>query len=410
MFLESRRHGRTRLASAVVCAGLVSSEQLDAVELAPREHGVAAGEPAPGTALEWARGVYERSVGSVLIVEAGGKTGTGFCMFAPDLILTALHVVDDAPTIRVESTRGHRRRADVVTYSESDDLALLRLDRAFDGMDPLAPERAASIGEGVVVIGHPLAQLARREPKLRGLLAWSVSNGIVGAVSSSWLQTNAALNPGTSGGPVLNHDGRVIGVVSARVRDAQNIGMISRIQRAEELLGQLDRGAPPRRIVKLDKLELGLVIQWGEDTLSGIAAGAGLRVLDDLVLRARLGFLDGAADPQATTVLTSHVSRVFLEAVGGYAFGLPGHVTAAVEAGVAIAREQREDASLRAQSDPSCAAPPCLVAGDVIHDNGVSWPLWPTLGIAAEWGLLRLGYALQVGDPVQHRVMATFAF
>jgi S1-C subfamily serine protease len=394
----------------MLSVGLSSSGRLDAVEPAPQGQGVAPDVPEPATAAEWARDVYERSVDSVVIVDAGGKTGTGFCMFAPDLILTALHVVDDAAAIRVESTRGHRRGAYVITYSEADDLALLRLDRAFARMVPLAPEGAASIGQGVVVIGHPLAELARREPKLRGLLAWSLSNGIVGAVSSSWLQTNAALNPGTSGGPVLNQDGRVIGVVSARVRDAQNIGMISRIQRAEELLGQLERGAPPRRIVKLDKLELGLVIQWGEDTLSGIAAGAGARVLDDLVLRARVGFLDGAAEPQAATVLTSHVTRVFLEAAGGYAVSVPGHVTVAAEVGVALARELREDASLRAQSDPACAVPPCLVAGDVIHASGVSWPFWPTLGAAAEWGLLRLSYALQVGDPVQHRVMATFAF
>jgi S1-C subfamily serine protease len=404
------RSQRTRRAGTLLCAGLLSSGRLDAIEPVPHHDVAALDVPSAGAALEWARDVYERSVDSVVIVDAGGKTGTGFCMFAPDLILTALHVVDDAPLIRVESTRGHRRAASVVTYSEADDLALLRLDRAFDTMAPLQPETAASVGEGVVVIGHPLAQLARREPKLRGLLAWSLSNGVVGAVSSAWLQTNAALNPGTSGGPVLNHQGRVLGVVSARVRDAQNIGMISRIQRAEELLGQLDRGAPPRRIVKLDKLELGLVIQWGEDTLSGIAAGAGLRVLDDLVLRARAGFLDGAAEPQAATVLTSHVTRVFLEAVGGYALSLPGQVTLAAEAGLALARELREDASLRAQSDPSCAMPPCLVAGDVIRDSAVSWPLWPTLGVAADWGLLRLSYALQVGDPVQHRVMATFAF
>lgn len=397
-----------RVSIAVLCAGLVAIGRLDAIEPASREQ--AAAEPARAATAEWARGVYERSVASVVIVEAGGKTGTGFCMFAPDLIVTALHVVDDAPSIRVESTGGHRRAAEVVTYSEADDLALLRLHRAFDTMAPLASERAASIGEGVVVIGHPLAQLARREPRLRGLLAWSLSDGIVGAVSSAWLQTNAALNPGTSGGPVLNHEGRVIGVVSARVSEAQNIGMISRIERAEALLGQLDRGAPPRRLVKLDKLELGLIIQWGDDTLTGIAAGAGLRVLDDLVLRGRVGLVDGTADPRSATVLTSHVTRVVLEGVGGYAIGLPGHVTVAAEAGVALARELRKDASLRAQSDPSCAAPPCLVAGDVIHGSGLSWPLWPMLGLAAEWGLLRLSYALQLGDPVQHRVMATFAF
>jgi hypothetical protein len=391
-----------------MCACVALCAPLRALE--PPGHGAPSGVSAPEVSLDWARGVYARSVDSVVIVDAGGRMGTGFCMFAPEYILTALHVVDDATSIRVESTRGHRRSARVVTYSEADDLALLRLDRPFEHIAPLPLERAASIGDGVVVIGHPLALLAREEPKLRGLLAWSLSNGIVGAVSSSWLQTNAALNPGTSGGPVLNRDGRVVGVVSARVRDAQNIGMISRIERAEELLSQLDRGAPPRRVVRLDKMELGVVIQWGEDTLGGITAGAGVRVLDDFPLRARVGLLDGAAEPQAATVLTSHVTRLFLEAVAGYAVTLPGRIAVAAEVGVALARDRREDSSLRAASDPSCATPPCLVAGDVIHDSSVRWPLWPTLGATAEWGLLRLGYALQLDNPVQHRVIATFAF
>jgi hypothetical protein len=388
-----------RNALAVLCACWTPCWPLLAAEHArPGPHSDA---PAAVAEQDWARRVYEGGVGSVVIIDTAGKMGTGFCIFAPDLVLTALHVVDDAPSIQVESLRGSRRRAQVLTYSEADDLALLRLDRAIERMPPLLPERAASVGEGVVVIGHPLAPLARQEPKLRGLLAWSLSAGIVGAVSHAWLQTNAALNPGISGGPVLNRDGHVIGVVSARVSQAQNIGMISRIGRAQELLLQPHRGAPPRRIVKLDKLELGLVIQWGEDTLSGITAGAGVRVLDDLLLRARVGLLDGAAEPQAATVLTSHVTRVFLEAVAGYALALPGHVTLALEAGAGLARSRREDASL---------ALPCWVAGDVIRDSDVSWPAWPSLGVAAEWSLLRLSYGLQVGDPVQHRLAATFAF
>ena len=400
----------TRPSALAVAAAGVAVAFCAPLHATPVDEGEASAEVPPAATLDWVRGVYAASVDAVVLIDAGGRTGTGFCMFAPDYVVTALHVVDDARAIRVETTRGHRRSAHVVTYSEAYDLALLRLDRAFERMTPLLPERDVSIGDGVAVIGHPLAPLARQEPKLRGLLAWSLSNGIVGAVSSSWLQTNAALNPGTSGGPVLNRDGRVIGVVSSRVKDAQNIGMISRIQHAEELLDQLDRGAPPRHLVKLDKVELGLVIQWGEDTLSGITGGAGLRVLDDVVLRARAAFLDGAAEPRAATVLTSHVSRVFLEAIAGYAVALPAHLTLAAEAGVALARDRREDSSLRAASDPSCATPPCLVAGDVIRDSSVSWSLWPTLGLAADWGPLRLGYALQIDDPVQHRALATFAF
>ena len=379
---------------------------------------VAAGEaPAPVAPQtreqpdrDWVRDVYERSVDSVVMIDAGARMGTGFCTFAPEYILTALHVVDDAPAIRVESTRGHRRTAQVVTYSEAYDLALLRLERPFERMVPLEAERDVRVGEGVAVIGHPLAQLARSDRRLRGLLAWSLSDGIVGAVSGSWLQTNAALNPGTSGGPVLNQSGHVIGLVSARLSDAQNIGMISRIHRAEELLTDLGRGAPPRRVAKLDKVELGVALQWGEDTVSGIAAGAGLRVFDDFLLRARLALLNGTAEPESATVLTSQLTRVLLEAVAGYAVTLPGRITLSGELGVAVARDRREDSSLRAEAEPSCAAPPCLVAGEVIRSSNVRWPVWPMLGATGEWGFLRLGYALQIGSPAQHRVIAAFAF
>jgi hypothetical protein len=194
------------------------------------------------------------------------------------------------------------------------------------------------------------------------------------------------------------------------VRDAQNIGMISRIRRAEELLTELDRGAPPRRVVTPDKIEVGVVLAWGQNTLSGIIGGAGLRVFDDYVLRARVGLLDGSAEPESDTVLTSHLTRLLIEAAAGYAVALPGRVTLSGELGVALARDRREDSSLRARAETSCAVPPCLVAGEVIRSSDVRWPVWPMLGATAEWGFLRLGYALQIDTPAQHRVVAAFAF
>lgn len=53
----------------------------------------------------------------------------------------------------------------------------------------------------VAVLGHPYADLSRIVPQLRGLLNWSLTQGIVGAASESWIQTDAAVNPGNSGGP-----------------------------------------------------------------------------------------------------------------------------------------------------------------------------------------------------------------
>lgn len=367
-------------------------------------------EAAAGRA-RWLRDVYDRSVDSVVLIHAAAKVGSGFCFGGPQQLLTALHVVDDAAEIVVQTSSGSRYAAELVTYSEEHDLAVLRLADGAEPLRPIGAERAANVGEPVAVVGHPFAQLARVEPRLRGLLEWSLSVGVVGAVSGSWLQTDAALNPGTSGGPVLNADGRVIGVVSARLNDAQNIGMISRIGRAQQLLEQPPRGAPPRRVVRLGKAEVGVIVQWGEHSLTGVEGGFGLQLFDDVVLDGRAALLNGTADPDDPTVLASNVRRVLLEAAGGYAWPLGASARVWLELGAALARDRQTDT--RFQSDgaaASCTEPPCLISGSGIEDTSVRWRAWPMLVANLDWGPLRGSYALQLDATLQHRLIMAFAF
>ena len=356
------------------------------------------------------RQVYEQSVESVVLIDAKERTGSGFCFSESRFVLTALHVVVDAADVMVRTSLGGRAMARVVSYSEAYDLALLQLEGDDLGLVPLVAERAASVGEPVAVVGHPFAQLARSEPRLRGLLEWSLSAGIVGAVSGSWLQTDAALNPGTSGGPVLNRSGKVIGVVSARLNDAQNIGMISRIGRGFELLDHLDRGAPPQRWLEFDAVELGVMVQWGESTLTGVMAGAGLRLLDNVVVGVRAGLLEGPAQPTESTVLVSNLRRVLVEGSAGYGWRLPHQLGVTLELGVAAARERRTDSSLLASGAEACATPPCLVAGEVVRSTSHGYPVWPMVGASLGFGPLRARYALQFDSTLQHQVIAAFAF
>jgi hypothetical protein len=403
--------------SLVVCAGLASmisvapARAQDVLPTPMAEPLPAA--PASTTAARasvWLRDLYDRSADSVVLLEAGAKMGSGFCFSSPRHVLTALHVVDDASEIVVRTASGARYRAEVVTFSEEHDLALLELPPAAEPLRPLEAKRAASVGEPVAVIGHPLANLARVEPRLRGLLEWSLSEGVVGAVSGSWLQTDAALNPGISGGPVLSEDGRVIGVVSARLNDAQNIGMISRIGRAQEMLQRPARGAPPRRVVRLGKAEVGVVVQWGEETLTGVEGGLGLRFFDDLVLDGRAGFLYGPAEPDEATVLSSQLRRFMLEAAGGYAWALTASTSLWLELGVSLARDRQTDTRFQSDGAASCAEPPCLVAGSVLSSTSVRWHLWPMAVANLDWGPVRASYALQLDATLQHRLIMAFAF
>jgi S1-C subfamily serine protease len=370
----------------------------------------------PGDATEAARlgSLYDRVVDSVVLIEAGEKAGTGFVFHRPDYVVTALHVVDDVDAILVQTSHGERLTGRILSYSRQYDLALLQLERAPEDVLPLEPQRSARVGEKVAVVGHPFSNLARSVPQLRGLLNWSMSEGIVGAVSGSWLQTDAAVNPGNSGGPLVNERGQVLGVVSSRLRDAQDIGMISRIARAEELFEHLDLGAPPRRVVRFDKLEFGFLVQWGSSSATGVSVGAGARLYRHFPLQARVGYLNGSISPGEPTVLSSELRRMTGELSVGYALEVASRLTLSAQLGAALARDRRTDTSLRVDPSAACATPPCLVSGEVLRQTDVSWPWWPLVGLAADVGPLRLGYALQWGgvrsEPSLHRVLLAVTF
>jgi hypothetical protein len=358
--------------------------------------------------------LYDRVVDSVVLIEAGEQAGTGFAFSRPDYVITALHVVDDVDAILVQTSHGERLRAKILSYSRQYDVALLQLERTPEDVRPLEPQHSARVGEKVAVVGHPFSSLARNVPQLRGLLNWSMSEGIVGAVSGSWLQTDAAVNPGNSGGPVVNERGQVLGVVSSRLRDAQDIGMISRIVRAEELLEHQDLGAPPRRVVRFDKLEFGFLVQWGASRATGVSVGAGARLYRDFPVQARVGYLNGSLSPSQATVLSSELQRMTSELSMGYALELASRLTLSAQLGAAVARYRRTDTSLRVDPSAGCASPPCLVSGEVLRQTDVSWPWWPLLALAADVGPLRLGYALQWGgvrsEPSLHRVLLAITF
>jgi putative serine protease PepD len=191
-----------------------------------------AAAPAPGRLIS-GRAVYHRAAPSVVAVTArstqrqagfffggGGisqstSTGTGFVVSADGLIVTNEHVIDGANSVTVALADGRTRRATVVGRAASSDLALLRVNVGNRKLEPLrlADSDAVQIGDTAFAIGNPFG--------LQGTL----TSGIVSATGRSIdapngtpiddvIQTDAALNPGNSGGPLLDARGDVIGVNS----------------------------------------------------------------------------------------------------------------------------------------------------------------------------------------------------
>src|SRR5919109_403014 len=163
--------------------------------------------------------IYRRAADSVAYITARGAqsdaTGTGFVVDADGLIVTNAHVIDGADEISVKLGDGSAKRATVVGQDRSTDLALLRIDTGGAKLTPLklADSSKVQIGDATYAIGNPFG------------LEDTLTTGVISATQrhitapdgfsiSGVLQTDAALNPGNSGGPLLDDRGQVIGVNS----------------------------------------------------------------------------------------------------------------------------------------------------------------------------------------------------
>jgi S1-C subfamily serine protease len=368
--------------------------------------------PAPRQDRDWLKALYEGAADSVVLIETELGSGSGFFFYSPKYVATALHVVDDAETIIVGTMDGRRYLGKVTAYSRDHDVALVELDGAVPGARVLPQARGSvDIGETVAVIGHPFSGLEHTLPRLRGLLNWSLTQGVVSAVSGSWLQTDAAINPGNSGGPVLNARGEVLGVVSAKLTDAQGIGMIARIERVEALVPNIGRQAPPRQSVAFDGIELGFLMNWDEETIDGFALGAGLRVEKRYPVRLRLGFLGGDVEPDAPDILATRLERFSTELTVGYGLPFGEYFELSPTLGAALFYDRRHDSSVRI--DSLCTAP-CNVNGKVLRNLSTEWRFLPTFGASLDFAHLRVAYAYQLdlsdADESEHRMLFALTF
>jgi serine protease Do len=170
--------------------------------------------------------------------------GTGMIIREDGLILTNEHVIRGAASITVILEDGKERRADIVAAVRTPDVALLRLRDASDLPTVELSENDAQVGDDVVAIGNALNLGATP----------TVTTGIVSALHRSirtedgplgdLIQTDAAINRGNSGGPLVNALGEVIGINTAVAGgEAQNIGFAISIDAVRPLLDELESGS-----------------------------------------------------------------------------------------------------------------------------------------------------------------------
>jgi putative serine protease PepD len=230
----------------VAAVGLGRSDTVTTVR-APRTAGLSAGE------------LYRRVAPGVVYVRTPGSSGAGFEIDRAGHVVTNAHVVDGAKRVTVRFGTGSQsvsRPGRVVGTDPSTDVAVLQVDARGIALHPLsfADSSTVAVGDATFAIGNPFG------------LDHSLTTGVVSAVArkigapngvsiGQAIQTDAALNPGNSGGPLLDDRGRVIGISSQIVSGSvggqgsnSGIGFAVPSNTAKRVAAALVHGAPVPRV------------------------------------------------------------------------------------------------------------------------------------------------------------------
>ena len=169
--------------------------------------------------INWS-GVYEKNIPSVVSISCtlprGGSTGTGVILTKDGYIVTNAHVVEDAIQVTVLLSDNRSFEAVIVGADEVSDLAVLHIDAKDLTPAQFGDSSSLQVGEAVVAIGDPLGI------DFRG----TMTDGIISAINRDMtlegrtmtlIQTNAALNSGNSGGPLIDRHGMVIGINTMKI-------------------------------------------------------------------------------------------------------------------------------------------------------------------------------------------------
>ena len=143
------------------------------------------------------------------------STGTGFFIASRGYLVTAAHVVADPQSLKVYA-RGRQYEANVALTDEAADVAVLKVTGSGFAALPLIPSSATKLGDKVFTVGFPNIDLQGAEAKYTEGTISSLSGP---ANNPRYFQISTPVQPGNSGGPLVNTDGQVVGIVTARLSD-----------------------------------------------------------------------------------------------------------------------------------------------------------------------------------------------
>ena len=178
-------------------------------------------------------GVISNNLNSVVTIKTDISQGTGFIITDDGYIVTNYHVVEGARAAGAFSYDSKQHSVKLVGSNPNMDIALLKMTGIFDAIS-LGDSDGVRIGEKAVAIGNPLG------------LSFTASEGIVSSINRKGLndlpyyfQIDVPLNPGNSGGPLIDTNGDVIGINNFKAQGAENIGFALEINYAKTAINDI---------------------------------------------------------------------------------------------------------------------------------------------------------------------------
>ena len=159
----------------------------------------------------------EEKYNSVFVVTSGNSLGSGFAV-GENCIVTNAHVLDNPNNIVLTTYAGETHTAYLVGYDQDKDIAVLGIKDAKFTPLTIADYKTLNTGDDVYAIGAPKS------------MAYTLTKGVISAKEREigkykYIQTDAAINEGNSGGPLLNDEGNVIGINTLKMSDSEGIGL-----------------------------------------------------------------------------------------------------------------------------------------------------------------------------------------
>jgi serine protease Do len=154
---------------------------------------------------------------SIFVIYSGDSLGSGFAV-GTNCIVSNAHVIEDQKDITIATYSGDKYPANIVAIDKGLDIVILEVDNQTFPYLPVGDYHDTAIGEDVYTIGAPNS------------MAYTLTKGVLSAKDRvvgrhKYIQIDAAVNSGNSGGPLLNDAGRVIGVNTLKVSDSEGIGL-----------------------------------------------------------------------------------------------------------------------------------------------------------------------------------------